>query len=184
MADSFCGTLFSSLSASLPPNLKHCLDLASEKGASSWLTALPLECHGFVLHKGAFRDAIALRYGWPPPHRPSHCVCGKSNSIEHALSCSNGAFPSIHHNEIQDVIAALLSEACHDVSTEPSLQPLSGESLSLASANTELGGHLDIKASGFWGWLLSIYSTPLPLPASLTLIASMGLPSVASRKNM
>jgi len=87
----------SSLSTSLPPNLKCCLDLASEKGASSWLTALPLECHGFVLHKGAFRDAIALRYGWLPPHRPSHCVCDKSNSVEHALSCSNGAFPSIRH---------------------------------------------------------------------------------------
>jgi len=44
-----------------------------------------------------------------------------------------------------------LSEACHDVSTEPSLQSLSGESLSLASANTEPGARLDIKASGFWG---------------------------------
>jgi len=88
------------------------------------------------------------------------------------------------------VIAALLSEACHDVSTEPSLQPLSGESLSIASANTEPGAHLDIIALAFGAAgtnllsLMSIYSTPLPLPASLTLIASMGLPSVASRKNM
>jgi len=48
------------LSASLPPNLKCCLKLAGEKGASSWLTVLSLECHGFTLHKGAFRDAIAL----------------------------------------------------------------------------------------------------------------------------
>ncbi len=28
--------------------------LASEKGASSWLTTLPIEEHGFTLHKGAF----------------------------------------------------------------------------------------------------------------------------------
>jgi len=131
----------SSLSASLLPNLKCCLELASEKRTSFWLTALPLECHSFVLHKGALRDAMALWYGWPPPHHPSHCVCGKSNSVEHALSCPNGAFPSIRCN-------ALLSETCHDVSTEPSLQPLSGESLSLASANTESGVHLDIKESG------------------------------------
>ena len=68
----------SSICASLPSNLKCCLELAGEKGASSWLTALPLERHGFALHKGAFHDAVALRYGWPPPHRPSHCVCGKS----------------------------------------------------------------------------------------------------------
>ena len=37
---------------------------AQEKGASSWLTALPLEEYGFSLHKSAFRDAVALRYNW------------------------------------------------------------------------------------------------------------------------
>jgi len=75
----------------------------------------------------------------------------KSNSIEHAFSCSNGAFPTIRHNDIWDLTADLLSEVCHDVSTKPSLQPLTGESLSLRTANCDAGGHLDIKASGFWG---------------------------------
>jgi len=55
----------------------------------------------------------------------------------HLCTYPNGAFPSIHHNDIRDVIAELLSKTCHDVSTKPSLQLLSGESLSLASANTE-----------------------------------------------
>mgnify|MGYP006992743607 CR=1 FL=1 len=32
-----------------------------EQGASSWLNALPLEKHGFILNKAEFRDAIALR---------------------------------------------------------------------------------------------------------------------------
>ena len=45
--------------------LKKTKDLASEKGASSWLTALPTADHGFCLHKGAFRDA--LRYNRSPP---------------------------------------------------------------------------------------------------------------------
>ncbi len=36
------------------------VELAKEKGSSSWLTALPLEEHGFSLHKGAFHDALAL----------------------------------------------------------------------------------------------------------------------------
>ena len=44
-----------------------------------------------------------------------------------------------------------MSEVCHDVSTEPPLQPLSGESLSLRTANQAVGARLDIKASGFWG---------------------------------
>ena len=42
--------IYSSLSASL----KYSIDLAQEKGASTWLTALPLEEFGFSLHKGAF----------------------------------------------------------------------------------------------------------------------------------
>ena len=76
-------------------------------------------------------DALALRYGWSPKNLPVSCVCGRSNNIEHALSCPNGAFPTIRHNDIRDLTAELMSEVCHDVSTEPPLQPLSGESLSL-----------------------------------------------------
>ena len=40
--------------------LKRSVDLAKEKGASSWLMALPLEDQGFVLYKSAFRDALAF----------------------------------------------------------------------------------------------------------------------------
>ena len=38
----------------LPPNLQLSLKLAGKKGASSWLSTLPLECHGFSLQKGDF----------------------------------------------------------------------------------------------------------------------------------
>ena len=51
----------SHLKTSLPAPLQHSMSLAQEKGASSWLTALPVEEFGFALHKGAFRDALALR---------------------------------------------------------------------------------------------------------------------------
>ena len=37
-----------------------CYSLVQEKGASSWLTALPIQEQGFSLHKTAFRDALAL----------------------------------------------------------------------------------------------------------------------------
>ena len=140
---------FSTSSSTLPSNLQLSLKLAGEKGASSWLSTLPLECHGFALHKGDFCDAVALRYGWTPQNLPSNCVCGRSNTVEHALSCPNGAFPTIRHNGIRDLTAELMSEVCHHVTTEPSLQPLNEESLSLCTSNRDTGARLDIKASGF-----------------------------------
>ena len=47
-----------SMSAEVLRSIIH----AREQGASSWLNALPLEKHGFVLNKLEFRDTIALRY--------------------------------------------------------------------------------------------------------------------------
>ena len=48
-------------------------------------------------------------------------------SVEHALSCSYGGFPSIHQNELRDITMELMSEVCHNVGTEPSLQPIIDE---------------------------------------------------------
>ena len=78
-------------------------------------------------------------------------MCGKQFTVDHALSCPCGGLPSLRHNEIRDVTADLLNEVCHNVSTEPELQPLSGELLSHRTANTEDGARLDVKAQGFWG---------------------------------
>ena len=127
------------------------MDLAQDSGASSWLTSLPLAEFGFSLHKGAFRDALALRYGWLPSNTPTNCACGTNFSVEHSLSCPKGGFPSIRHNEVRDTVGGCLSEVCSDVCIEPTLQPLSGETLNGASAITEDGARLDITANGFWG---------------------------------
>ena len=116
----------SALRSSLPL-LKFAMSLAQEMGTSSWLTALPIEEHSFTLHKGAYRDALALCYGWQPNATPSHCACGESFSIPHVLSCARGGYPSIRNNEIRDLTAHLLTEVCHCVSTEPTLQPITGE---------------------------------------------------------
>lgn len=135
----------------LPDTLRNAVDLAKEKGASSWLTVLPLKEHGFTLHKGAFHDALALRYGWPPSNLPSNCACGSKLTVEHAFSCAKGGFPSIRHNEIRDLTATLLTEVCNNVSIEPELQPATDEKMCMASANTQDGARLDIAANGFWG---------------------------------
>ncbi len=135
----------------LSTNMQRSVNLSKEKGASSWLTTLPLKTHGFTLHKQAFRDALSLRYGWTPNKLPSKCACGSSFTVEHALSCAKGGFPSIRHNEIRDLTADLLSEVCNNVCTEPELLPVTGENLAGASANIQPGARLDIAANGVWG---------------------------------
>ena len=95
-------------------------------------------------------DAISLRYGWHPPSTPTHCVCGSSFSVQHVLSCPRGGFPIIRHNELRDLTAHLLTEVCHDVKTEPDLQPLTGKTLNHTSANSSDGARLDIAVNGFF----------------------------------
>ena len=132
----------------LPAPLQRSMELSQEKGASTWLTALPIDNHGFALHKTAFPDALSLRYGWAIKNSPSHCSCDHAFSIAHALSCR---YPSIRHNEVRDITASLLTEVCHDVSIVPHLQPITGESMAHQTANTDDQSRLDIAASGFWG---------------------------------
>ena len=124
---------------------RRALELASERGASNWLTSLPIEEFGFCLHKGAFTDALALRYGWPPSHTPMFCECGATFTVEHVLSCPREGFPIVRHNEIRDVTANLLTEVCHDVRSEPELQPLSGEAMAGATSNTSDGWWSDVQ---------------------------------------
>ena len=43
-----------------------------------------------------------------------------------------------------------LTEVCPNVAIEPALQPLSGETFPLRSANVDDGARLDVKAQNFW----------------------------------
>ena len=146
------------LRARLPESSRKAMDLASERGVSNWLTSLPIHEFGFCLHKSAFVDAISLRYGWHPSSTPTHCVCGSTFTVQHVLSCPRGGFPIIHHNELRDLTAHLLTEVCHDVRAEPDLQPLTGETLNLTSANSSDGARLDFAVNGFWGGRLNEHS--------------------------
>ena len=55
---------YESLYAIAPPEMQRHLQVASAKGASNWVTAMPSFDHETVLHKGEFSDAIYMRYGW------------------------------------------------------------------------------------------------------------------------
>ena len=93
------------LKQALSSSLKRAMDLAQEKGASSWLTSLPIKEFGFSLHKGAFHDALTLRYDWLPSRTPLNCACGTKFMVEHALSSPKSDFPSIRYNEVRELTA-------------------------------------------------------------------------------
>ena len=52
------------LQIQLPSTLQRSMELSKEKGASTWLSSLPIDDHGFALHKSAFRDALSLSPLW------------------------------------------------------------------------------------------------------------------------
>ena len=139
-----------SIKQRLSPALRYTMELASEKGTSSWLQALSLKEHGFNLSKSDFGDALCLRYGWQLPHTPTRCVSGKQFNPDHMLSCPTGGLPSLRHNEIRNYLATRLSEVCSDVAIEPTLQPLHDEEFVRRTTSRDENARLDIHARGFW----------------------------------
>ena len=131
--------------------MQTCLNIAREKGASSWVTACPSNDHSTVLSKAEFVDAVYIRYGWVLPDLPDACVCGATFDVQHALDCMIGGYRTIQHNETRDVIASVIREAGFKaVEIEPRLQPLSGERLEYKSAVRDDEARSDIKCTGFW----------------------------------
>jgi Reverse transcriptase (RNA-dependent DNA polymerase) len=141
-----------------PDELKQAVTAASEKGASSWVTASPSYDHGTVLHKRDFVDACYMRYGWALLDLPISCACGNAFNLQHALDCKLGGLRIIQHNEVRDTIAQLMREAGHTaVELEPQLQPLDGEVFDYKSANKDEEARSDIKCCGFWSNLRQAY---------------------------
>ena len=106
----------------------------------------------FIFSFGNFTAGV-VRYGFELEGIPATCGrgCGKTNSIEHSLSCARGGFVYMRHNQLRDLTANLLHEAgCTEVVVEPRLLPLTGEVLSLKSANTANDARLDVSARNVW----------------------------------
>uniref|UniRef100_A0A1X7TXA2 Uncharacterized protein n=1 Tax=Amphimedon queenslandica TaxID=400682 RepID=A0A1X7TXA2_AMPQE len=117
--------------------------------SSTWLTALPLKEYGFDLSKSEFRDAICLRYGRRPSDLSLTCACGKSFTVTHSLMCVFGGLITQRHNDIHDLSASLFQDVCPKVTREPTIQPLTGESLQYKTASSDDKARLDISAEGF-----------------------------------
>ena len=125
------------------------MDLACDKGASYWLTVIPLKDMDFDLNKREFRDAVRLRYDWPTPDNPSVCVCGSMFTVDYAMIYQRGGLVIQRHNEIRDLQAELLDMVCYDVQVEPALQPITGEEL-VRGTNQAPNARLDVHCRGFW----------------------------------
>ena len=86
--------------STLPNDTLKFVIQARDKGASSWLHAVPIGRQGLALNKMEFRDALRLRYNLRLENLPSDCVCGEKFGFYHALSCKRGGFISQRHDEI------------------------------------------------------------------------------------
>ena len=133
----------------MTPEKARANDLAQLKGASIWLTSLPLKSEGFALNKRYFFDALALRYRWELKYLPTHCHCGQTFTMDHAMQCRLGGYIIRRHDRIRDLFAKLLDEVAYGVEIEPRLQPLTGEVLAKGTC-TDDEARLDFAGKSFW----------------------------------
>ena len=126
-----------SLNQHLAPEMTRTISNASAKGPSNWLNVLPLAEEGYVLNKEEFRDDMAMRYSKHILGLPSKCACGSNFDPVHPLHCKKGGFIHSRHDQLRSLEVKMLSEVCQEIEIEPQLQPLTGENMSLQSANTE-----------------------------------------------
>ena len=132
----------------LPGKTERAVEQALEKGASNWLTVIPIKEMNFSLNKREFRGAIKLRYDWEITDIPAICTCGDLFTVDHAMVCRRGGLIIQGHNEIRDLEAEMLRMVCTDVETEPALQEITGEELN-RGANKAPDAPLDVHARGF-----------------------------------
>uniref|UniRef100_A0A1X7TJG1 Uncharacterized protein n=1 Tax=Amphimedon queenslandica TaxID=400682 RepID=A0A1X7TJG1_AMPQE len=79
-------SLISSVRPLLSDGRLRLFEVSCEKGASTWLSALPLKEYGFDLHKEEFRDALCLRYGWRPSGLPLTCEVPLGRDCYHPVN--------------------------------------------------------------------------------------------------
>ncbi|CAH3172143.1 unnamed protein product [Porites lobata] len=120
-----------SIDSSLSPGLLRLVNQSRDKGARSWLNAMPLADKGLALNKQEFRDSLRLRYDLPLVDLPSHCI-------------------SQRHDGVRNLLTTFIDNIGNNVEIEPRLQPLDNERFHLRSAVTSSEARLDIKAGGFW----------------------------------
>jgi hypothetical protein len=93
----------------LPPYVLFLAMQSRDKGASSWLNAIPLKDQGLALNNQQIRDSLRMRYNRPPNDIPSHCACGDRFSINHAITCKKGYLRLTGKNHSQKLATRKIS---------------------------------------------------------------------------
>ena len=91
----------------------------------SLLTTIPWTVNGTELSALEFRDQLHQRYNHNPPDMCKKCDgCGENFTLSHALSCKKGGLIIMRHNEIEDELGDLLSQALTPLAVrdEPSMK--------------------------------------------------------------
>ena len=128
-----------SIDSTLPSDLLRLVNQSRDKGASSWLTAVPQE----------FRHSLRLRYNMPLSDLPIKCVCGEKYTVCHALPCKKGGFVAQRHDSVRNLLTSLIAKVCTNVKVEPQLKH-HNERFNLKTAVTSPEARLGFKAGGFW----------------------------------
>ena len=87
------------MKSSISAKILRAENLATQKGASSWLTVLHIRDRDFDLNKSEIRDAVKLRYDWEVPETPSVCVCFQFGSRD--------GFVMQRHKDLRDLVAEM-----------------------------------------------------------------------------
>ena len=135
---------------------KKFFSLACGKGASSFLSCLPLESTGYIFNKVEFRDTLCVRYNWPLPNIPRFCACGEKTGVDHSCVCKLGGLIHMRHDNVRDVEAEFLDEVCRGVETEPGLLPVEPENFEKGAITGDMA-RLDIVATGLFGNMEKTY---------------------------
>ena len=79
---------------SLSPDLLQAVQQTRDKGAISWLNAIPIKEHGLPLNKQDFRDSLCRRYNLPLSNLLSYCACGEVFTVQPCVDMQEGRFYS------------------------------------------------------------------------------------------
>ena len=87
-----------SIDSNLSPDLLRLVNQSRDRGASSWLNAMPLADQDRAMNEQEFRHSLRLRYNLPLVDLPSLCVSGEKFTEGHALSCKKRDFVAQRHD--------------------------------------------------------------------------------------
>lgn len=108
-------------------------------GASTWLTTIPVAWVWLYPPQASVQRYHLSQLWLETVESTITLSLWKAFSVSHVFNCSMGAFPSIRHTWIKDMLVQFLTEVCPNVSTKPGFQLITRETFSHRSANADDG---------------------------------------------